>query len=150
MTLHVLNALLNRRSDRPFWKEKFDFRKGWCNFNHFASTTTKLPENRKEFLDLIFALLRKNAPLQLAPLQSDWDLLLPVYTGDVEKPIDRDHLSAIFVQIKNRQKPEAVVEGDILGKVLHPGELCLCIQMELGCVHKDPRFRMIMSNVPQA
>ena len=143
MTLHVLNALLNRRSGRPVWKEKFDFRKGWCNFSHFASTTTKLPENRKEFLDLIFSLLRKNAALQLAPKQRDWDLLLPVYTGDVEKPIDRDHLSAIFVQIKNRQKPEAVEVGDILEKILHPAELCLCIQMELGSVHKNPSSHMI-------
>jgi len=49
--------------------------------------------------------------LQLTPCQSDWDLLLPVYTEDINKPIERDHMSAIFVQIKNRQKPAKLTLG---------------------------------------
>jgi hypothetical protein len=110
----------------------FDFRKGWCNFNHFTYTNENLPADREGFQDVIRRLLRRNAALQLAPNQPYWDLLLPVYTGDINKPIERDHLSAIFVQIQNRQKPEKLTLGTEYRKYYRPDQLGCCIQLEFG------------------
>jgi hypothetical protein len=80
--------------------------------------------------------------LQLAPNQSDWDLLLPVYTGDINKPIERDHLSAIFVQIKNRQKPQKLTLGSAYCRFFHPGQLGFCIQMEFGVPQREALAQM--------
>jgi hypothetical protein len=102
------------------------------NFNHFTFTTRNLPLDRKTLRNIIRRLLRRNAALQLASGQSDWHLLLPVYTGDINKPIQQDHLSAIFVQIKNRQKTEKLTLGSAFCRFFHPDQLGFCIQMELG------------------
>jgi hypothetical protein len=126
----------------PVWDVKFDFREGWCNFNHFTFTTKNLPRDRKKLQNIIRQLLRRNAALQLAPGQSDWDLLLPVYTGDINKPIERDHLSAIFVQIMNRQKPEKLTLGTEYRDCYRPDQLGFCLQMEFGASWQKPSTQM--------
>jgi len=132
----------NNEGTLPVWDEKSDFRQGWCNFNHFTFTTEKLPRNREMFQDVIRRLLKRNAALQLAPSQTDWDLLLPVYTGDINRPIERDHLSAIFVQIKNRQKPVQLTLGTEYRDYFLPGQLGFCIQMEFGASWQNPSPHM--------
>jgi len=126
----------------PVWDENFDFRRGWCNFNHFTYTTKKLPWDRENLQNVIRRLLRRNAALQLAPCQSDWDLLLPVYTGDIDKPIERDHLSAIFVRIGNRQKPVKLTLGTEYDNFFRPDQLGFYIQMEFGAGWLSPSTDM--------
>ena len=149
----TVNGLINREIQRrphsgatpgmlPVWDEKFDFREGWCNFNHFTSTTKKLPLDRESLQNVIRRLLRRNAALQLAPCHSDWDLLLPVYTGDVNKPILRDHLSAIFVQIQNQMHPAKLTIVKKYRKCFRPNQLGFCIQMEFGAGWKSPSTDM--------
>jgi len=85
------------------WDVKFDFCGVRRNFNHFTFATRNLPTKLKQLREVIHRLLRRNAAPQMAPLQPNWELLLPVCTGEINIPIVRNHLSAIFVQIKNRQ-----------------------------------------------
>jgi hypothetical protein len=149
----TVNGLINREIQRgphggvrqgtlPVWDEKFDFRQGWCNFNHFTFTTENLPWDRKSLQNVIRQLLRRNAALQLAPGQSDWDLLLPVYTGDINKPIEREHLSAIFVQINNRQSTKVLTLGSAYCCSFHPDQLGFCIQMEFGVRRRETLAKM--------
>ena len=126
----------------PVWDKKFDFRRGWCNFNHFTFTTRKLPSDRERLQNVIRWLLRRNAALHLAPCQSDWDLLLPLYTGDINKPIQRDHLSTIFIQIKDRQKSAKLTLGIEYRDCFRPGQLVFCIQMEFGAGWRNPSAHM--------
>jgi len=145
----LINAELQRRPHArftqgtlPVWDEKFDFRQGCCNFNHFTVTTQNLPRDRETFQNVIRWLLRRNAALQLAPCQSDWDLLLPVYTGDINKPIKRDHLSAILIQIKDRQKSAKLTLGVEYHDCFRPRQLVVCIQMEFGAGWQNPSAHM--------
>jgi hypothetical protein len=145
----TVNGLVNKLKNDgdeggalPVWDEKFDFREGWCNFNHFSFTTKTLPWDRKDIENFILKLLRRNAALQLAPGQSEWDLLLPVYTGDINQPIERDNLSAIFVQINNRQKFKKLTLGTEYHDCYRPDQLGFCIQMEFGVRKRETLAQM--------
>lgn len=54
--------------------------------------------------DLLHNLIRQQAALQLAVCQEDWDLLIPVYYGNMDQAFDCSRLSAILIQVKNRAK----------------------------------------------
>jgi hypothetical protein len=149
----TVNGLINTELQRrphggfaegtlPVWDEKFDFRQGWCNFNHFVFATQKLPRDRERLQNVIRRMLRRNAALQLARFETDWDLLLPVYTGDINKPIERDHLSAIFIQFKDRQNSAKPTLATEYRDCFRPGQLVFCIQMEFGAGWQNPSAHM--------
>jgi len=114
------------------WDPVHDFRAGVCNFSHFARTLNPLPSNRAKFENLLMILLRRNAALQLAPLQENWDIHLPFYTSNINLPIDHSHLSAIFVRVKNRQMGPNLVLGPGYNAYHHGKQLGICVQMELS------------------
>jgi len=148
VTRHIDGEIERRRAGQatkrtlPFGDENLDFREGWCNFNHFTFTTENLPTTLEGLQNLIRRLLRRNAALQLSPRQPDWDLLLPVYTGNINKPIHRNHLTAIFIQIKNRHQPEKFILGTESLKCFRPEQLGFCVQMEFGSSFRPPLARM--------
>lgn len=129
-----LTLRLPRRSVSN-WDAKYNFRAGICNFSHFVRVLDPLPDNRLEFENVLMMLLLRNAALQLAPVQECWDLLLRIYIGDVNLPYDRSHLSAIFIQVKNRQLGPELVLGPEYNAYHHAKQLGICIRMELSMEH---------------
>jgi len=111
------------------------------NFNHFTYTTEK-PRHRDSFPFLIRHLLRRNAASQLASCPDDWDLLLPVYTGDINKTVELDHTSAIFVQIKNRRRPAKLSLGSEYHNWIRPNQMGFSIQMPIGAGWQSPLTSM--------
>jgi hypothetical protein len=107
-------------------------------FQPFTYRTQNLPVDLESFQNVLLPLLRRNAALQLAPCQPDWDLLLPVYTGDINKPLERDHLSAIFIQTRNREHHEKLTLGTEYRMVFRPEQLGFCLQMEFGADWRRP------------
>jgi len=92
----------------------------------------KLHRDRERLQNITCWLLGRNAALQLARFQTDWDLLRPVNTGDINKPTERVHPSAISILIKDRQKPAKPALGIEYRDCFRPGQLVFCIQMEFG------------------
>jgi hypothetical protein len=73
------------------------------NFTHFVSTTTTLEVTKCR--NMLHRLLREQAAPQLAPQQELWDLLIPIYLGDINAPFDRNRVTAMLVQVKNTDDP---------------------------------------------
>lgn len=73
---------------------------GWLNFIMF--TKTKEPLDPDLFDETCHSLLRRAAALQLAPYQRTYDLFIPFYGGDHDKPYDAAKAGAILVQVKNK------------------------------------------------
>ncbi|OKL63538.1 hypothetical protein UA08_01203 [Talaromyces atroroseus] len=59
---------------------------------------------------LLYLLLRRKSALQLAPLQSHLDQILPFYMGKADEPFDPRKTGAIVIQVKNRKRPVNVSE----------------------------------------
>lgn len=92
-TKEIYNAIYNSQP------EAFKIH-GWINFTHFTQTDQKIcPCDMQE---LLHNLIYSQCALQLSPVQPVWDLLVPVYYGEIDKPFDIRKLSAIFFQVKNR------------------------------------------------
>jgi hypothetical protein len=64
------------------------------NFTHFVSTTTTLEMTKCR--NMLHRLLREQAALQLAPQQELWDLLIPIYRGDINALFDRNRVTAML------------------------------------------------------
>jgi hypothetical protein len=83
------------------------------NFTHFASTHESL---RPDVIsNLLVDLLRRSAALQLGPVQATYDILIPIYFGDKNKPLDPSECGFIVVQVKNRDAgttPKAIFRED--------------------------------------
>jgi hypothetical protein len=88
------------------------------NFLSFSATKELLPdETLCSFQSLRYLLLRRNAALQLAPLQPSFDLLMPFYMGSCSEPFDPEKTGAILIQIKNRKRASnigSILESSIL------------------------------------
>jgi hypothetical protein len=70
------------------------------NFTHFVPTHKNL---RPEVLsDLFVDLLRRSAALQLCPGQPTYDILIPIYFGDENLPLDPSECGCMVVQVKNK------------------------------------------------
>jgi hypothetical protein len=72
------------------------------NFTHFIPTHGNL--NPATLSDLFVDLLRRSAALQLGPVQATYDMLIPIYFGDENEPLDPKECGCIVVQVKNREK----------------------------------------------
>lgn len=76
------------------------FNQAYINFTHFQAADQ--PLNPKTLPALLHNLLRQNAALICKRGQPKWDLLIPYYNGDPEQAFNRENVSAIAIQIKNR------------------------------------------------
>ena len=102
-TVHcLLRSLLNSTHHHVLDHLDQDISKSWMNFNHFVSTSSSGKEDKRQWVGC--ELLRRNAALQCARHQQDYDQYLPSYAGDISSAIDRKKIIHIFVQVKNRKK----------------------------------------------
>ena len=85
LLLHQLRNPTRSRHPRSAWSSLLELKlkNGFLNFNHFVSTDTGLnpgPDGR-------------HAALQLSHGQPHWDLLIPIYFGELSAPLNPAHLS---------------------------------------------------------
>lgn len=82
------------------------------NFNHFVPVGENLKP--KAIPGLLRDLFRRSAGMQLASGQPTYDILIPVYFGDPEKPFEMPQCGVIMIQVKNRE--EATTPKSIFGE----------------------------------
>ncbi|KAF8535758.1 hypothetical protein BDD12DRAFT_891842 [Trichophaea hybrida] len=109
------------------------------NINHFTYTKERLPTKRHDMQLLLLQLFRSNAALQLHPQQQWWDLLIPVYHGDLSTNVDLEKMSALLIQVKNRIHKKAQKLSTFSVQSFGKGMLVLCIQLELGDNYQDAK-----------
>jgi hypothetical protein len=97
---HRLQSNLNRGRKGPYSKPYFCIFDGFMNFNHSTFTTKPIPRDPEKFSQMLISLLRRAQELQLYHNESDWDMLIPLYYGDLNKPLQIECVSACFIQIK--------------------------------------------------
>jgi hypothetical protein len=107
------------------------FEKGSMNFTHFANAGFSLQE--KGMSDLLHMLLQQQQALQLAFLQRTFDILIPIYFGDLDQDFDPARTSAVVISVKNRRTASNLPSGsDISEMFSHTKDPILCILMDLG------------------
>ena len=79
------------------------FAGAYLNFTHFASTREALPPDTARVSMLLGNMIRRHQGLQLAELQPDWDLIIPLYLGPIDAAFSTSYVSAILIQVKNRK-----------------------------------------------
>ena len=103
------------------------------NFMHFTNTDITLEDPTKG--DLLHNLLRQQAALQLAFHQPVWDILIPVYFGNLGSDFDPTRASAILISVKNRTRPSPFsLQSDLhhYAQFAHTDDPILFILMDLG------------------
>jgi len=83
------------------------------NFTHFIPTHENL--SPEVLPDLLSDLLRRSAALQLAPCQPTYDILLPIYFGEENEPLDPSKCGCVMIQVKNRDAattPKAIFQEE--------------------------------------
>ncbi|KAF8455533.1 hypothetical protein BGX38DRAFT_1140442 [Terfezia claveryi] len=130
-----------KRAQRTGMSAQDVFQTAYLNFSHFISTESNL--TRETMGELLHGLMFHQAALQMRFNGADWDLLIPIYIGDPQAPFNRDHLSAVLIQVKNRvtAKPWVVPEKNYT-KLL-PHVPILAIIVELGAEKSD--FKQLQS-----
>src|SRR5438034_51346 len=112
---------------------------GHSNFTHFTSTEGDLESTALS--DLLHNLIRQQAALQPKFRQEDWDLLIPVYFGNMDQAFDPSRLSAILIQVTNRVKPSnlfAIVDFKKSSRFFRlTGDPILYILMDFGTPKVD-------------
>ena len=73
------------------------------NFTHFVPAYANL--SPQDLPDLLSDLLRRSAALQLAPNQPTYDMLLPIYFGGENEPLDPSKCGCVMIQVKNKNDP---------------------------------------------
>ena len=99
--------------------------------------------------DLLHNLLRQQAALQLSFSQPLWDILIPVYFGDLNKDFDADRTSAILIQVRNGTTPSKFsLRTDLphYAEFSHTDDPILYILMDLGTTKNE----VDVSAVPKA
>ncbi|KAF8430602.1 hypothetical protein BGX38DRAFT_1146839 [Terfezia claveryi] len=82
-----------------------------CNFSHFVCTSQQLvmdSESSANNLELIHGLMMQQAALQCSTDQYLFDFVIPIYLGDPDADFNRQHLSALLVQVKNTKKEHRI------------------------------------------
>jgi hypothetical protein len=113
------------------------YRKAYVNFSHFAHTeSTLLPGD--DFDELLRTLFRTHCGLQLCFNQPTWDLLIPIYFGELNEPYDKKLASALFIQVKNKENRELLsfASKDYIN-FFEPSKFIVLLQMELGVEHTE-------------
>ena len=123
------NTRQQTNSQIASFSEVFD--KGMMNFTHFTNTDIPLQDQG----DLLHNLLRQQAALQLAFHQPVWDILIPVYFGNLDSDFDPSRASAILISVKNRIRPSPFsLQSDLhhYAQFAHTDDPILFILMDLG------------------
>jgi hypothetical protein len=126
---------LNTRECQGLQTARFgDVFDGYMNFTHFTQTDSNL--EGWTMCDLLHDLLRRQAALQLAFSQPVWDILIPVYFGNLDEEFDSARISAILIQVRNRTTTSKLsLEGDLhryATLFAHTDDPILYILMDLG------------------
>ena len=103
-------------------------------FVHMACRSTRL-QLGVSMSDLLHSLLRQQAALQLAFGQPAWDILIPVYYGNLKEEFNPARASAILIQVKNRDRPSPFSLDEHLHhytSFFHTNDPILYILMNLG------------------
>lgn len=105
---------------------------GVCNFTHFASTEKVLESNTID--DLLYQLLYNQAALQLATNQKAWDVLIPIYFGDIDEPFGDSKISVLLIQGKNKENGTllSVDEDKAAYEQLFKDRMVISILVDLG------------------
>ena len=127
----------DRKKEIPILNDTDDdlqalLRTGYMNFNHFSQT--QKPVSPETIQDLLHGLLRQHCALQLCFGQHHWDLLIPIYFGDLDQGFDASQLSAVLLQVNNRANRAKVPLGKEYREMFtgwNP-RLVISVQMELG------------------
>ena len=102
-TVHrLLRSLLNSTHHHVLNHLDQGISESWMNFSHFVSTSSSVKKDEQPWIG--FELLRRNAALQYARCQRDYDQYLPSYAGDVASVIDPEKIVHVFVQVKNQKE----------------------------------------------
>jgi hypothetical protein len=107
------------------------FDNGIMNFSHFTNSDvlllcTTMPE-------LLQLLLRQQQALQLTSNEPDFDILLPIYFGDIEEEFDPSRTSAILISVKNRRLASHLPPAKTIHKLFsHTNDPVLAMLMDLG------------------
>src|SRR5579871_5688943 len=101
------------------------------NFTSFTSTDIILKGNMNTSA-LLHILLQRQASLQFSFLQPRFDILIPVYFGDVDKDFDTTRTSAILISVKNQEDASHMFLTDEVRQMFsHSNDPILCILMDL-------------------
>jgi hypothetical protein len=112
------------------------------NFTLFFSTEASLkPESMP---DLLHGLMLHQAALQIKSNGEDWDLVIPLYLGDLDEPFNRSHLTAFLFRVKNRITPKPWIISESKYTGLLPGVPILAVVVELGL--KEPGCSQLESS----
>jgi hypothetical protein len=107
------------------------FEKGHVNFTHFTHTSVSLQYPRMP--ELLHLLLRQQQALQLSFTEPAFDLLIPVYFGNLDEDFDPAHVTAIVLSIKCRISASKLLLGSELSDMFaYSTNPVLCILMDLG------------------
>lgn len=124
------------------------FENAFLNFSYFTHTDENLkPCN---MASLLHGLMHAQAALQFSYNQPIWDLAIPIYFGDPERPFDSSCLSAMLIQVKNRKKRQRI---SLLASEYTPyfpkdfPQPILSIFLELG-TNEEPNIQPIESFSP--
>jgi len=137
LLLHQLRNPTRSRHPRSAWSSLLELKlkNSFLNFNHFVSTNKglNLGPDGNTLRGLLLRLLRRHAALQLSHGQPHWDLLIPIYFGELSAPLNPAHLSAIVIQIKNRANKAPFHLGNEFKQYFSTiNNLVVYIQLELG------------------
>ena len=134
-----------KNSQTASFSEVFD--RGFMNFTHF--TSTDVPLQGSTMSDLLHNLLRQQAALQLAFPQPVWDILIPVYFGDLDSDYDPARASALLISVRNRIRPSKFsLQSDSYhyAQFFHTDDPILFILMDLGTTQNE----VVVSGLPKA
>ena len=101
------------------------------NFSYFTTTDQPLTQSRNAMVELLHNLMFTQAALQLFSNQKTWDVLLPIYLGDPEQRFDRNLLTALMIQVGQRNNPYFITEQNY-GMSFPVGTPVITLILDLG------------------
>jgi len=107
------------------------FEKGSMNFTHFVNSDVHLRDDNMS--DVLHLLLRQQQALQLESIDPDFDILIPIYFGNVGEGFDPARASAVVISVKNQVAASQLSLGNYMYKLFsHTNDPILCILVDLG------------------
>ena len=103
------------------------------NFTHWVHTTKGLPNTTEGILELLHMLLYGGAALKLKDTQGVWDLMIPLYLGSTDEPINKAKLSALLIKVKSQKSAQPfIVDENDYSPLFPPTMPVISIQVEIG------------------
>jgi hypothetical protein len=145
LTPKLMTGLRNAKAKESNTTFSCAFGSSWVNFNKFVSTSRELCQ--EHIKDLLWRGFASQAAFQLAPNQAYWYLLIPVYFGSVDEPLDQKKIGVISIQVKNRtnavkSESRKTAEEFASASRIFPETSILHIHMNLGTSTKTSRVNI--------